>query len=113
MNSSGMAEGGYSAYRYLTTEQALQDPVYFAHHFQPPGLEEHWPLLRPERTPWVWLGGSYPGIRGAHMRVRNPETFYAAWASSAPTQAAIDMWTYYAQAERSVSVSKQSTIHGE
>ena len=37
------------------------------------------------------------------MRVRNPETFYATWASSAPTEAAIDMWTYYAQAERSVS----------
>jgi hypothetical protein len=37
------------------------------------------------------------------MRVRNPETFYATWASSAPTEAAIDMWTYYAQAERSMT----------
>jgi hypothetical protein len=37
------------------------------------------------------------------MRVRNPETFYATWASSAPTQAAVDMWTYYAQAERSMT----------
>lgn len=37
------------------------------------------------------------------MRVRNPETFYASWASSAPTQAAVDMWTYYAQAERSMT----------
>ena len=37
------------------------------------------------------------------MRVRNPETFYATWASSAPTQAAIDMWTYSAQAERSMT----------
>ena len=43
------------------------------------------------------------GIRGAQMRVRNPETFYATWASSAPTQAAVDMWTYYAQAERSMT----------
>ena len=103
MKASGMAQGGYAAYKYLNTEQALQDPVYFAHHFEPPGLEKYWSLLKPESTPWIWLGGSYPGIRGAHMRVRNPETFFASWASSAPTQAAVDMWTYYAQAERSMT----------
>lgn len=103
MNSSGRPDAGYEAYKYLNTEQALQDPVYFAHHFEPPGLEAYWSLLNPKYTPWIWLGGSYPGIRGAHMRVRNPETFYATWASSAPTQAAVDMWTYYAQAERSMT----------
>ena len=37
------------------------------------------------------------------MRVRNPETFYATWASSAPTEAMVDMWVYYAQAERSMT----------
>ena len=103
MKADGMAKGGYSAYKYLNTEQALQDPVYFAHHFEPPGLEKYWSLLNPKYTPWIWLGGSYPGIRGAQMRVRNPETFYATWASSAPTEAAVDMWTYYAQAERSMT----------
>ncbi|KAF2239202.1 hypothetical protein EV356DRAFT_528482 [Viridothelium virens] len=101
--TTGLAEEGYSAYQYLNTEQALQDPVYFANNFQPPGLESSWSSLSPKNTPWVWLGGSYPGVRGAHMRVRNPETFYATWASSAPTQAAVDMWTYYAQAERSMT----------
>ena len=100
---TGMAKDGYAAYKYLNTEQALQDPVYFANHFQPPGLESYWSSLSPQKTPWVWLGGSYPGIRGAQMRVRNPDTFYATWASSAPTQAAVDMWTYYAQAERSMT----------
>lgn len=103
MNSSGMADAGYAAYKYLNTEQALQDAVYFAHHFEAPGLEPYWSLLNPSYTPWIWLGGSYPGIRGAHMRVRNPETFFATWASSAPTEAAVDMWTYYAQAERSMT----------
>lgn len=103
INASGIAADGYAAYKYLNTEQALQDPVYFAYHFEPPGLEEHWPMLKPDQTPWVWLGGSYPGVRGAMMRVRNPETFYASWASSAPTQAGVDMWTYYAQAERSMT----------
>ena len=61
MKANGLAEGGYSAYKYLTTEQALQDPVYFAHNFEPPGLEKYWSLLKPEYTPWIWLGGSYPG----------------------------------------------------
>ena len=103
MNASGMAEGGYSAYKYLDTEQSLQDAVYFAHHFEPPGLEQYWVTLKPQNAPWVWLGGSYPGIRGAHMRVRNPEAFFAAWASSAPTQAVVDMWMYWAQAERSMT----------
>lgn len=54
-------------------------------------------------TPWIWLGGSYPGIRGAQLRVRNPETFYATWASSPPTETAVDMWTCYAKAERSMT----------
>ena len=101
--TTGLAEGGYSAYKYLNTEQALQDPVYFANNFQPPDLERYWSMLSPKKAPWVWLGGSYPGIRGAQTRVRNPETFYASWASSAPTQAGVDMWTYYAQAERSMT----------
>lgn len=61
MKASGMAEGGYAAYKYLNTEQALQDPVYFANHFEPPGLEQYWSLLKPDSAPWVWLGGSYPG----------------------------------------------------
>nr|OQO15986.1 hypothetical protein B0A51_16683 [Rachicladosporium sp. CCFEE 5018] len=102
-NKDGYAIDGYEAYKYLNTEQSLQDPVYFAHNFEPPGLEPYWSLLNPKYTPWIWLGGSYPGIRGAHMRVRNPETFYAAWASSAPTEAAVDYWQYYAQAERSMT----------
>ena len=103
MKSSGMAEGGYEAYQYLNTEQALQDVVFFAQNFKPPDLEPQWDMLSPDKTPWIWLGGSYPGVRGAMMRVRNPEIFYATWASSAPTQAAVDMWTYYAQTERSMT----------
>ncbi|KAL9109972.1 MAG: hypothetical protein Q9227_005495 [Pyrenula ochraceoflavens] len=104
MNSTtGFADEGPAAYKYLNTEQALSDPVYLANHFQPPGLEDYWSSLSPQATPWIWLGGSYPGVRGAQMRVRNPETFFAAWGSSAPTQAAVDMWVYYAQAERSMT----------
>lgn len=90
-----------TGYRFLNTEQALEDTVYIAHNFEAPaGVNMS---LAPNITPWVWLGGSYPGIRGAQLRIRNPETFFATWASSAPTQAGVDMWTYYAQAERSMT----------
>ncbi|KAL9108691.1 MAG: hypothetical protein Q9187_008264 [Circinaria calcarea] len=80
--TTGMAEAGYDACRYLNTQQALQDVLFFANNFEPPG-------------------GSYPGIRkrpGASQESRNILCYRA---SSAPTQAAVDMWTYYAQAERS------------
>ncbi|KAJ4424201.1 hypothetical protein N0V82_001067 [Gnomoniopsis sp. IMI 355080] len=90
-----------TGYKFLNTEQALEDTIYFADNFEAPtGVNVS---LAPDATPWVWLGGSYPGIRGAQLRIRNPETFFATWASSAPTQAAVDMWTYYAQAERSMT----------
>lgn len=89
-------------YRYLTTEQALEDAVYFANHLELPALGLGAGTLAPSATPWVWIGGSYSGVRGASLRVRNPETFYAAWASSAPVQNVVDQWQYYAQAERGV-----------
>lgn len=100
-------------YRWLTTEQALEDAVYFAHHLDLPLVTGGANLtaregasvspLSPDVTPWIWIGGSYPGVRGATMRVRNPETFFATWASSAPVQGAVDMWTYYAQVERGMA----------
>lgn len=92
-------------WKYLTTEQALEDVVYFANHFTSNSSSgDMGPVsFSPSTTPWIWLGGSYPGIRGALLRVRNPETFYATWASSAPVQAQIDMASYYAAAERSLT----------
>jgi len=59
--------------------------------------------VRPSATPWVWLGGSYPGVRGALLRVRNPETIFAVWASSAPVHAQVDRAAYYKAAERSLT----------
>ena len=93
-NSSTVAIDGYDAYKYLNLEQALEDVVYFAKHFQPADLDTYWSLLKPTRTPWIWLRGSYPGIRGAILRVRNPEIIFATWASSAPTQATVNAWVY-------------------
>ncbi|KDQ61976.1 hypothetical protein JAAARDRAFT_190681 [Jaapia argillacea MUCL 33604] len=91
-------------WNYLTTEQALEDVIYFANSFSgnfTSSLASN--PLHPSNTPWIWLGGSYPGIRGALLRIRNPLTIYAAWASSAPVQAQIDMSSYYKAAERSLT----------
>lgn len=94
-------------WQFLTTEQALEDVVYFAEHFTLPLSVQAQNLsaadLNPVRTPWVWLGGSYPGIRGALLRVRNPTTIFAVWASSAPVHAQVDMAAYYKAAERSLT----------
>ncbi|KAF8512337.1 serine carboxypeptidase S28-domain-containing protein [Gautieria morchelliformis] len=87
-------------WRFLTTDQALEDVVFFANSISVQGLDDS--LLKPDATPWVWVGGSYPGVRGALLRQRNPSTIYAAWVSSAPVQAQVDMASYYEAAERSL-----------
>lgn len=101
--STGLAEGGWDAYKYLTLDQALEDAVYFAKHFAPEGLTEFWDVLHPAKTPWIWIGGSYPGARAAIARIRNPETFFASWASSAPVQGTIEFTTYYEQLSKDMT----------
>ncbi|KAK7689248.1 hypothetical protein QCA50_007939 [Cerrena zonata] len=90
-------------WQFLTTEQALEDVVYFANRFTHPNTKFNKVSLHPSQTPWIWIGGSYPGIRGALMRVRNPEVIFASWSSSAPVQAQVDMASYYKAAERSLT----------
>ncbi|KAJ3881470.1 peptidase S28 [Lentinula edodes] len=110
-------------WQFLTTEQALEDVVFFADSFSKnsssaseflmssasvnstASINLHSLPLHPSVTPWVWLGGSYPGVRGALLRQRNPETIFAAWASSAPVHAQVDMWAYYAAAQRSLTTN--------
>lgn len=63
--------GAPASYQYLTFEQALEDVVYFANNlgkggYQPNDLAS----LHPSKTPWVFVGGSYPGIRAATLRIR-------------------------------------------
>ncbi|KAL2796420.1 serine carboxypeptidase S28-domain-containing protein [Aspergillus keveii] len=87
-------------WRYLTTAQALADIPYFADNFTRPA----YPLvdLTPESTPWVMIGGSYPGVRAALTRKEYPDTIFAAFAASAPVQAQIDMSVYYEQIYRAM-----------
>ncbi|QDS70251.1 hypothetical protein FKW77_007376 [Venturia effusa] len=80
-------------FEFLTTEQALADLPTFAWGFK----RKNFPNvdLTPAGTPWIFIGGSYPGMRAAFMRKYYPGTIFAAWASSAPVQAAVDMSFYF------------------
>ena len=96
----GTQEERQEAYQYLNTEQALEDTVYFASHFKPDSLKPHWDILGPDATPWIWIGGSYPGQRGAMIRRRNPDVFFASWSSSANVQVRRSLPEYYLRISR-------------
>jgi hypothetical protein len=79
-------------FQRLTTAQALADVDRFAKQFSRPNINH---TLTPDKTPWVFVGGSYPGMRAAFMRNRYPNTIFASFASSAPTEARTDMSAYW------------------
>jgi len=95
-------------WQYLTLDQALEDVVQFANNFTLPlgsagaGKLSSSDALHPSKTPWIFLGASYPGIRAAVLRIRNPEVIFASWASSAPVEAQVNMASYYEAVERSL-----------
>ncbi|KAH8689890.1 putative serine peptidase, family S28 [Talaromyces proteolyticus] len=85
-------------FKYLTNHQALFDIPHFASNFQRSDILDE--DLSPKGTPWVMLGGSYSGMRAAFTRNQFPDTIYAAYASSAPVQAKVDMGVYFEQVYR-------------
>ncbi|PYI12008.1 serine peptidase, family S28 [Aspergillus sclerotiicarbonarius CBS 121057] len=85
-------------FQYLNTKQALADLPHFASNFS----RKNYPDidLTPQGTPWIMVGGSYAGIRAALTRNEYPETIFAAFSSSAPVEARINMTMYYDQVYR-------------
>jgi len=84
-----------AAYRFLTTEQALEDAVFFASRYERPGLGGVGSSLMANATPWIWIGGSYPGQRAAMIRHRNPDVFFASYSSSAALEVRTSLPEYY------------------
>lgn len=82
-------------FKYLTNKQALADIPFFAQNFTYHGHDQV--DLTPSGSPWVMVGGSYSGMRAAFTRNQYPETIFAAYASSAPVQARVDMSMYFDQ----------------
>lgn len=80
--------------RFLTTEQALADQVYFARNVKFPGMEDQ--DLTSGTTPYLAYGGSYAGAFVAILRVKYPKVFWGAISSSGVTKAIYDFWEYFA-----------------
>lgn len=80
--------------RFLTTEQALADEVYFAQNIVFPGLEDK--NLTSHTTAYLSYGGSYPGSISAFLRVKYPDVFWGSISSAGVTKAILDYWQYYA-----------------
>ncbi|EGO52058.1 hypothetical protein NEUTE1DRAFT_118619 [Neurospora tetrasperma FGSC 2508] len=79
--------------RFLTTDQALADTVYFAKNVKFAGLE-HLDLTAPN-TPYIAYGGSYAGAFVAFLRKLYPDVYWGAISSSGVTEAIYDYWQYY------------------
>lgn len=65
--------------RFLTTDQALADQVYFAKNVRFPGLE-HLNLTSPN-VPYLAYGGSYAGAFVAILRKLYPEVYWGIYTS--------------------------------
>ncbi|RMZ68518.1 peptidase s28 [Pyrenophora seminiperda CCB06] len=80
------------AFEFLTLEQTLEDLVVFAQQFSVKGINEK---LTPDQRPWIHYGGSAGAVHGSVLRNKRPDIFYAAWASSATSQAVVDFNEYF------------------
>jgi hypothetical protein len=75
-----MADLDGRQWSFHTVDQALEDVVVFANTFKLPSKAgaasklKSPDALQASKTPWVFIGGSYPGMRAGMLRVRNPET---------------------------------------
>lgn len=79
--------------QYLTLENSIQDNIYFANTFQPPF--DTTGGSAPDKAPWVFSGGSYPGALAGWLAALEPGTFWALHGTSGVVQAVGDFWTYF------------------
>ncbi|KAH6652577.1 peptidase S28 [Truncatella angustata] len=79
--------------RFLSTDQALADAVYFAQNGKFPGLESY--DINPNNTAYIAYGGSYAGAFVAILRKLYPDVYFGSIASSAVTEAIYDYWQYF------------------
>jgi hypothetical protein len=83
--------------RFLTTDQAMADQVYFSQHVVFPGLEHL--NLTSHKNAHIAYGGSYAGAFVAFLRKLYPDVYWGAISSSGVTEAIYDYWQYFDAAE--------------
>ncbi|KAF3111387.1 hypothetical protein TWF102_007056 [Orbilia oligospora] len=97
--------------RYLRTDLALQDVKFLADNFNytservPAGTD-----LTGKGSPWVVLGGSYAGNMASYLRKLYPDTFFAAYASSAPVEARTMMPVYWDIVAKSIGSTEPACV---
>ena len=79
--------------QYLTLENSIKDNAYFARNFDAPFDKSN--KSRPDQSPWVYMGGSYPGALANWIATLDPGTFWAYHGTSAVVQAIGDFWQYF------------------
>ncbi|KAI9290729.1 peptidase S28, partial [Neoconidiobolus thromboides FSU 785] len=89
--------------KYLTSDLALGDLARFALNIELPQSNSN----KTDRSPTKWIigGGSYPGNLAAWARLKYPDVFYGAVASSAPVEAKEDFYEYDLQAQKSFAIN--------
>ncbi|CAM1508761.1 Fc.00g056090.m01.CDS01 [Cosmosporella sp. VM-42] len=79
--------------QYLTLENSIKDNIYFAKNFEAPFDPSG--KSAPDKAPWVFSGGSYPGALAGWLAAIEPGTFWAYHGTSGVVQAVGDFWQYF------------------
>ena len=79
--------------QYLTLENSIKDNIYFAKNVDPPFDPSG--NSAPDKAPWVFSGGSYPGALAGWLAALEPGTFWAYHGTSGVVQAIGDFWQYF------------------
>ncbi|KAF6822455.1 extracellular serine carboxypeptidase 1 [Colletotrichum plurivorum] len=86
--------------QYHNVPQSIYDNVYFAETAKL-GFDKKGGA-NADKSPWVLIGGSYPGALAAWTSVIAPGTFAAYHASSAVVQAIEDFWQFFTPIEQAL-----------
>ena len=79
--------------QYLTLDNSIMDNIYFAKNFKPPFDPSG--RSSPDKAPWVFSGGSYPGALAGWLAALEPGTFWAYHGTSGVVEGIRDFWQYF------------------
>lgn len=79
--------------QYLTLDNSIKDNIYFAKNVKLPF--DNSGKSAPNKAPWVFSGGSYPGALAGWLAALEPGTFWAYHGTSGVVQAVGDFWQYF------------------
>jgi len=95
--------------QYLDLPNAIADMTYFAKTVAL-GFDNSSGGANADESPWVLMGGSYPGALAAWVQRREPGTFWAYHASSAVVETITDFWEYYVPIEEALPGNCSSDV---